>query len=162
MSLSISAEREPDSVTPNPEALTLKHELMERWAPHLTLIGDFHSHSYKNLEEVKNIKGFEFSDGDEEDFLGNDYLWQVSDDQPVMMVMTICKMGKVHKKYFAESVRINVATFDVGEFRFWLNAGVGYLDDNGKRCWAGNSRSKVDLRLDAKFTNTSGDRLMGA
>ena len=28
-----------------------------RWSPHLTLMGDFHSHPYRNLTEVNNEVG---------------------------------------------------------------------------------------------------------
>ena len=160
MSLSISAERSPDSVTPNEQAVRLKSELMDRWAPHLTLVGDFHSHPYGNLTEVRDISGFDFSDADETSFLADDFLWEQANGQPIMLAMTICKLARVHEKLAAENIRSNIATFDVGEFRFWLNAAVGFLDGSAARCCTGNRHSDVELRLDSRFYNYSRDRLV--
>lgn len=162
MSLSISAKRSRNSVKPNDQAVRLKSELMDRWAPHLTLIGDFHSHPYENLAEVRDIRGFEFSDADEASFLDDDFLWERANDQPIMLAMTICKLARVHEKHAAETIRSNIAHFDVGEFRFWLNAAVGFLDASGSRRCTGNRPSNVKLRIDSRFYNYSRDRLVVA
>jgi len=50
LAVSLSAERDTDSVTPKAEATALMAEVMDRLAPELTLLGDFHSHPYKDLE----------------------------------------------------------------------------------------------------------------
>lgn len=159
-SVSLSAKRATDSVTPDDFALGLKKELLKRWAPHLTILGDFHSHPYRNLNEVDNEQGFEFSDEDAAAFLDDDEIWEESGNCPVMLVMTVCRLQKVNEKYSAEVVRDNITRFDVGEFRFWVNAAVGYLDENNKRNWTGNKYSQLELNLDSKFYNFSSDRLL--
>lgn len=159
MSLSLSAKRNSNSVCDVKNAVELKNALLSRWAPHLKLVGDFHSHPYSSLTEVKDILGFEFSDGDVEDFLTNDIYWK-NNKNPIMVAMTICKLSKVHEAYSSETVRNNIVCFDVGEFRFWMNVGVGFLNQEGKREWTGNTYSSVELRLDSKFYNYSGDRLI--
>jgi hypothetical protein len=161
MSLSISAERSPDSVTPNEQAVRLKSELMSRWAPHLTLIGDFHSHPYEDLADVRSNRGYDFSPSDEQTFLADDFLWEQADNEPVMMAMTVCRLSRVREKEASGQLRANVSTFDVGEFRFWLNAAVGFLSEGNARSWSGNRNSNLQLRLDARFYNYSRDRLVG-
>ena len=49
-SVSISAERQYHSVTPNLDAAKLKNEGMMRGSAHLTLLGDFHIHHERNLK----------------------------------------------------------------------------------------------------------------
>jgi len=165
-SMSISAKRSKDGVTPNKKAIQLKAALMDRWAPHLTLMGDFHSHPYANHKEVKKIQGFEFSNADEEAFLGDDFVWDSAEGMPIMIVMTVCKLSKVNESLSATFVRNNINSFDVGEYRFWLNVAIGYLKDETNdhtikknRQWTGNKHSSVELRLDSRFYNYSSDRL---
>ncbi len=164
MSLSISAERSPNSVSPNEKAVRLKSALMDRWAPHLTLVGDFHSHPYKDRKQVEEMKGYEFSDQDVKTFLEDDFLWGQSGDWPLMLAMTICRLNRVHEKQGAEQTRWNVGRFDVGEFRFWINCAAGFLLPQAggppTRCWTGNARSSLELRLDTRFYNYSADRLL--
>ena len=163
MSLSLSAERDADSVGDVKNAVLLKNALLQRWAPHLMLVGDFHSHPYNTLSEVNENTGYEFSKADIDDFLENDIYWK-DNENPIMVVMTICRLSKVHEAYNSETVRNNVVCFDVGEFRFWMNVAVGFLTEDGKRSpkrnWTGNTYSTVELRLDSKFYNYSGDRLL--
>jgi hypothetical protein len=158
LAVSLSARREENSVTPNPEAIRLMGEVMERLAPDQLLLGDFHSHPYVNLSDVNSIKGYEFSNEDFSAFLSDDAIWENTDNEPVMLVTTICKLGRVHDTG-GNHIRNNVWQFDVGEFRFWMNTCVGYLDGAGKRCHSGNKRSSVWLDLNSRFFNERGDRV---
>jgi hypothetical protein len=159
VSVSISAEREANSVNPNVSAMELKAAIMERWHPHMQLLGNFHSHPYESYQEVKDTKGFEFSPADLSSHENDVELWDHCSDYPLMLVMTICKMSKVHDRYGVENIRDNIGCFDVGEFRFWLNASVG-IEEDGIRMCTPNTRSPVVLSLDGKFFNSSGDRLL--
>lgn len=158
ISISISAVRSSDSVLPNPEALSLKNSLVKRWSPQLTLLGDFHTHPYDNLDDVTQVTGFNFSDADFSSFKEDDVIWEESNGQPLMLAMTICRLGRVRDSW-ATQPRNNVCSYSVGEFRFWLNSSVGFLDDNGDRDCTGNTRSPVFLDLNSRFFNMSGDRI---
>jgi hypothetical protein len=129
-----------------------------RWSPHLTLLGDFHSHPYRTLSEVNSVNGFEFSDRDFHAFLDDDLLWKQSNNNPVMLAITICRLGRVREN-FGERIRSNVHRYKVGQFQFWINVAVGYLDQDGKRCHTGNSHSKAALDLDQWFYNPASDRV---
>lgn len=158
LAVSLSADRETDSVTPKAEATALMAEVMERLAPELTLLGDFHSHPYKDRDEVSRNKGFEFSDGDFNAFLADNDLWERNPAGPVMMVITMCKLNRVHETG-GKMIRYNIWQFDLGQYRFWINVCIGYLDEHGRRQHSGNKRSSVWLDLDSRFFNLSGDRV---
>lgn len=158
MSISISSARGRNSVDPNPEAALLKNEVVLRWSPHLSLLGDFHSHPYRTLKDVTDINGFEFSDRDFESFIEDDLLWQESGNNPVMLAITICRLGRVREN-FGQRIRSNVHRYKVGQFQFWINVAVGYLDEDGNRCHTGNSHSKAALDLDQWLYNPASDRV---
>jgi hypothetical protein len=158
LAVSLSAERDTKSVTPKAEATQLMAEVMDRLAPELTLLGDFHSHPYKDRTEVDRNKGFEFSPGDFNAFLGDDDLWSRNLMGPVMMVVTICRLSRVHDTA-GKPIRNNIWQFDLGQFRFWINVCIGFLDDDGERQHTGNKRSKVWLDLNSRFFNDKGDRV---
>ena len=158
MSISISSTRGRDSVDPNPEAAILKNEVVLRWSPHLALLGDFHSHPYRTLKDVTAINGFEFSDRDFAAFLDDDLTWRESGNNPVMLAITICRLDRVREN-FGERIRSNVHRFKVGQFQFWINVAVGYVDTQGNRCHTGNSHSKAALDLDQWIYNPASDRM---
>ena len=146
----------------------LKNEIIERWSPHLTLLGDFHTHPYANLQAVMSARdgdgpkgGFHFSAADRESFHGDDFLWEVSGDTPVNIVMTICRMGKVKESYGATSVKNHIWQYDVGEFRFWLTINIGYIDEDEERYLTVETDDEVYLELDSRFYNYAGDRVAG-
>lgn len=139
VSVSSSSIGTHGTVDPNPKALALKQAVMDRWYPQLTLLGDFHSHPYDSLAEVMRpdkkdpqSKGFEFSESDFKSFSRDDVIWEAAGGSPLMLVMTICKLGSVREGYEA-NVRRNVQSFTIGEFRFWINGSAGYTIERAGR-----------------------------
>jgi hypothetical protein len=61
-----------------------------------------------------------------------------------------------------DNVRNNTARFAVGDFQFWLNAAVGYLDADGKRAVTGNTNSDVHLSVEGWYYNEAGGRVRSA
>jgi hypothetical protein len=159
MSLSISSIRASTSVEPNPKAAVLKNEVVTRWSPHLTMLGDFHSQSFRNLAAVTKLQGFEFSDEDFQSFLGDDFIWNQSENCPVMLAITICRLNRVREK-FGGQVRSNICSYAVGQFRFWLAVSVGFLDELGNRQCTGNKHSKAELELEYWLYNAASDRVL--
>jgi hypothetical protein len=162
LSVSISAERERASVVPNDDAGRLKARFMDRWAPELTLLGDFHTHPFKDQPLVRSVKGYEFSDNDFEAFQNDELLWEQTEISPVeiapvMLVMTICRQKRVREATY-EQKRNNICSFAVGEFKFWLNAVVGEMDGE-TRTSTQNTHSSVFLDLGSRFLNAARDRI---
>lgn len=158
LSLSLSAKRTSGSVTPNREAAKLKNEIVARWAPHLTMLGHFHSHPYRNFSEVKAIRGYDFSPDDFDLLRYDDFFWESSGNTPIMIAITVCKLDRVHDTLDLKYLRDNVCQYDVGEFRFWINISVGFLQD-GARNVTGNTHSKAAWDLVPRFYNSYGDRV---
>ncbi len=157
VSPSFSSKKHQNWVQPNQSAVKLQKEFMYRWAPEMSLIGDFHSHPYNDLREVSENKGYYFSDADFDSFHDEEFIWANTQDNPVMVVMTICKLNRVHDTV-GKMISSNLWCWDVGEFRFWLNAAVGYIKD-GKRTNSKNTHSNAFLDLNTRFFNFAGDRL---
>ncbi|MCV3765146.1 hypothetical protein [Rhizobium sp. TRM95796] len=159
MSLSLSARRTNGSVTPHEHAAELKHNLIERWSPHLLLLGDFHTHPFDDLTEVKSNSGWDFSQADLDYLDGDEFLWEKSDQTPVNLVMTVCRLGRVRETFSAEMCDQNLWQFDAGEFRFWLNVNVGFVNRDGDRRQTFKDKSGVFLDLNTRFYNMPGDRI---
>ena len=175
---SLSARRKRDSVEPNEDAVRLKNSILERWSPHLSFLGDFHTHPYESLKEVQKCKGWEFSRSDRISFKLDDRLWELANHRPIMLVMVVAPIEKV-RDTIAESQESNCWRFNIGELRFWLTASVGYIRKSRSTVSSINSkrspsplltllrrrlfrRDKIFLDLDPRFYyNPSGDRLSG-
>ena len=168
VSISSTAIGTSGDVDPNPRALELKQAVMERWYPQLMLLGDFHSHPYESLDEVMAPDeddpgpGFEFSKDDYETFLEDDVIWRAADDRPLMLVMTICRLGHVHESN-ETSVRSNVQAFTIGEYRFWLNGSAGHLVETREgpaRRATPDRRSTLMMDVFPAAYNKARDRLL--
>lgn len=155
VSTSLSAVRRGDSVLDNVDAAPLKNAEMGVLAPHLHLIGDFHSHPYESIQEVKEISGFNFSEQDYDWFLSDDYLWEHAREQPIMMAMTICRVKKVHGSN-PRKLKPSLYEFNVGDYRLWLNVVVGYRDHKKKRRVTGIDQSEAYLFWPGEYFSVPG------
>src|SRR5512136_1931870 len=99
-------------VLPNSEAGVLKSQLLKRMAPHQTLLAEFHSHPYANSKVMKRQAGFEFSKADFESFLDDDLFWDNAENTPVMLVQTVCPIGRQNGRS-AGWQRSNIFYFDI-------------------------------------------------
>ncbi|MDP3603822.1 MAG: hypothetical protein Q8R85_21920 [Bosea sp. (in: a-proteobacteria)] len=157
-SVSISAHRGDSYVIPHPQALLLKDNFVARWSPHLAFLGEFHSHPFDDVASVRQARGFEFSEQDVDSFVGDGPLWARSDNNPLMLAVTVCRLSHVRASWCSQP-RANVFSFSVGEFRFWLNARVGFADKNGDRYYTEERRSAVILDLNSRYFNLKKDRI---
>lgn len=158
VSVSVSACRSDSFVIPNPQALLLKDNFIARWSPHLSFLGEFHSHPFDDLKSVRETCGFEFTEQDIDSFVCDDHLWNRSDRNPIMLVITICRLSQVRETWCSQP-RANVFSFAVGEFRFWLNAVIGSIGDDDNRMHSRNRRSSVTFDLDSRFFNAPQSRI---
>jgi hypothetical protein len=63
-----------------------------------------------------------------------------------MLVQTVCRLGRARAGAGGWKRR-NVFSFDVAEFRFWLNVVVGFIDQKGQRRHTGNITKAVQIEL---------------
>lgn len=166
VSISSTSVGKNGEVDPNVRALRLKKLLMEQWNPQLMLLGDFHSHPYRDLAEVlqpdedePDDKGFEFSDDDVDTFKDDDMIWASACDRPLMLVMTICRV-KPGDETREPNLPANVQAFTIGKYRFWLNGAAGYLGKKTKRKVTRDRASTLTMDLFPTAPNPARDRLL--
>ena len=112
-----------NEVALNKKVTKVKLDVIRRRWPHLSLVGDFHTHVYQNYQEVVDNKGWEFSKGDYDSYgdpqYGPDH-W----DGRCALVLTIAELKRIQEgsRVDAQSIADNVIHWQVGDFRFWLSA----------------------------------------
>lgn len=159
LSVSIAAERSYMAVYPNPHTGILKSRVLQRLAPHLMLLADFHSHPWATQASMRRDVGFNFSPQDFVSFIEEDLFWQTSNNNPVMLVQTVVRLGRKGRRGSGWQ-RPNIFYFDIDDYRFWINAVVGYLDAEGNRRHTGNRTRSVIVEPHA-FTINTGSCLSG-
>jgi hypothetical protein len=123
---------------------SLKNKVLRRMAPHLTLLGDFHSHPWTTQKSMRQDVGFDFSPADFEHFLEEDLFWQASDNNPVMLVQSVARLSRKGRRGSGWQ-RQNVFYFDIDDHRFWFNVVVGFVDEQGRRKHTGNRTRSVSI-----------------
>ena len=166
MSLSLSATRGPDSVFDlNNRAARLKNDVVNFLSPELTLLGDFHTHPHPKTSEAMVRKGglYQFSPDDFRSFIADDLIWRSSNNNPVMLVITICERRK-NKTEVLDYPNWNVATYPIGQFRCWISAVVGFLAGGrgavlSRRKHTLNKAAKVQINIDNYIQSLDGDHV---
>jgi hypothetical protein len=133
------------SVFPNPNTGELKSLVLRGMAPHLNPLADFHSRPWATQKAMKRDVGFNFSPQDFTCFLEEDLFWETSDNNPVMLVQTVVRLKRKGRRGSGWQ-RQNVLYFDIDEHRFWINAVVGFLDEQGNRWHTGNRTRSVIIK----------------
>ena len=123
-------KRHPDYFTLNETSTNAKCELMKlRW-PHLTMIGDFHTHPYLRYDEVP-ADGPEFSDGDIKWY--EEFQTRKTWAGRVGLVLTLAELTRRDGRGIAPSVSKrhgNTLHWQLGRYRFWLTAYAIDSEDN--------------------------------
>ncbi|MDE0660082.1 MAG: hypothetical protein OXI79_10585 [Gammaproteobacteria bacterium] len=126
ISVDTAANRQTDSVALCKHSTVVKRRIIEdRW-PNLSLIGDFHTHPYKSLAEVKHEKGWEpsacdiafYEKCDEE---RDSWVW----DARVFLILTLAEQHSKDSSSAAPRVTKrygNILRWQQGGYRFWLSA----------------------------------------
>jgi hypothetical protein len=166
MSLSISAQRGPDSVYDlDNRAARLKEQVVSVLSPELSLLGDFHTHPHPRNNEtvVRKEELFRFSPEDFRSFVADDLIWDSSQDNPVMLVITVCERLRDTADVLTYPYW-NVATFPIKQFRFWISAVVGYVapgkgPTRRRRRHTLNKAAIVQLSIDNYIQTFQGERM---
>lgn len=135
-SVSSSACGDEDSVWVDGDVACIKDSVLNLWAPHYHFLGDFHTHPYRDHDEVKENEGWQFSKRDIKSFKKDKQVWNLSgSNAPIMMVMAVTKMQKIHRTVL-EMEADNRFMFNVGNLRFWLSIGIGKLGRGERRVFS--------------------------
>ena len=126
VSTDIFAKGTANEVDLNLKVMDVKQKVVEQRWPHLSLVGDFHTHPYKNFGEVVSNAGWEFSKGDR--------AWYEKHEEPdswpgcVALVLAIGELKRFREdsQLEATTVNNNIIRWQIDRFRFWLS---GYAID---------------------------------
>ena len=151
----VSAKAKKDRVKIFTDVIALQDDIVKRWSPHLSLLGDFHTHPYKSLKKLRRVRGSEFSRTDIRSFLRDDDLWDRADSPPIALVMAITKLKRVHEGR-ARHPAAHRSRFDIGQYRFSISAGAGRLNRKNKRKFG---HEGVTLLLGQYFHNRASSRV---
>lgn len=117
-----SAEMEPDACLPSDEALGLKRDLMTSFWPQFDFLGDFHTHPYDSIAEVNEIRGWCFSEVDQDHITDHAPFWR-RHGYRVGLVLTIARMGRASGRDH-QWLDTSTIEFTLGNYRMWLKAYV--------------------------------------
>jgi hypothetical protein len=144
-----TALRTKDSVTPSKSAFLLKKDLITSFWPELNFLGDFHTHPYDEEEylvrDIEENRLFEFSDGDISSISGSKARRRFWAQHGFILgiVATILKMQRLPWKRTSTSRRDPIV-FNLGHYRIWMKAYVGYLQ-NGEITLSGHRQRNIQL-----------------
>ena len=158
ISVCVSAETENDGVEVFTDVIALQDDILKHWSPHVSLLGDFHTHPYESWEELRRVKGWQFSKADIRSFLHYDDLWKRADGFPISLVMAVCQIKNVHEGW-ARHPAPHRGRFDIGQYRFSISAGAGLLEHKSNRRKRRFSHTGVTLLLGQYFHNKVGSRI---
>lgn len=113
------ADRRIDSILPS-DGLEVVKDVITSYFPQHALLGDFHSHPYPHYTEVKQCKGYHFSEDDLQSMLASR---QHDSDFRVSLVMTIAALKRCSEQPY-ENIAPNIACWTFNNYRFWLTACV--------------------------------------
>lgn len=137
------------SVQYSEEAISLKRSVLASFWPHLDYLGDFHSHPYETLREVRDLKGYYLSDGDRANLEDNWDSFFKDLRYRLGLVVTVAPMQRVRdsgKIWAGEGM--NCLEFTIGNFRMWIAAYCVY-EACGLGCYTENQDFSVELTAPA-------------
>ncbi|WP_216601339.1 hypothetical protein [Vreelandella azerica] len=130
-----SATRHNEWVAPNFESLKAKKKFFQSYWPNIELVGTFHSHPYKNLNEVIECKGWrasDSSDGEANDQVFFPYFHEEIAPEQYTLAHLIVAVTELEKRGWAYPDRLSGSERTKGyrlsadNYKFWIR---GYSTD---------------------------------
>lgn len=123
----LRAKATASDVMPNSKSLATHLDIATKFFPYLEVVGDYHSHPYKNLKTLLEVRGWEHSQADEdslEPFI--DEVMSQHNRPLISLVVAVAEGGKAGKslRKAANVVQVSVGNlyFLVGAYRIRLDA----------------------------------------
>jgi hypothetical protein len=133
-----------NAVEPNSKSLRAQLHVGDQFFPHLEVVGDYHTHPYKTLTQLKAASGWEYSSADEDSLPHHiDEVRSHHHADPLFsLVVAVAAGGKASK--LSQRKAPNVVQVSVGDLYFVIGAYRIALDGSYDR--------KVLLRVSAAVT----------
>lgn len=124
-----SATRHNEWVMPNFDSLEAKKKFFQTYWPNIELVGTFHSHPYEDVSEVKDVKGWRASEGDQGFF---PYFHEAITPEQDTLAHLIITVTKLEKRGWAYPDRLSGSeknkgfALTAGDYKIWIR---GYSSD---------------------------------
>jgi hypothetical protein len=126
--IQLRAEGYASRITYDIRSLETQMDVAKQLFPQLDIVGDFHTHPYRDVDEIKTLKGWQYSRDDEVNIPDWASPLRKMGFQPrVSLIVAIGKGGKRMAR--PSRVRPNVIRFSVGKYHFYL-AGYRIIGDS--------------------------------
>ena len=113
-----------ESVQSSPNSLIVKADLVRSCFPHLSFLGDFHTHPYRHFSEVKKCRGYYLSQTDRQ-ALTSDSAFYKKLGYRIGMVATIAYAERACQNRASYPTKYrNRVELVIGHLRIWLTAYV--------------------------------------
>ncbi len=109
----------------NAEVTRVKQMVVAKRWPHLSMVGDFHTHPYKSYTETQAATGWQFSEGDRESYEERQDSWPGC----VALVLTLTEIQEFDENHqvWPEAIESHILRWQMDRFWFWL---AGYAIDD--------------------------------
>jgi hypothetical protein len=125
--IQVRAEGYPNKVTYDFRSLETQMEVARHLFPQLDIVGDFHTHPYKDADQLKSIKGWRYSRGDESSIPAWVIPLRKMGYKP--RISLIVGIGKGGKRIIRPGrLKPNVIRFSIDKYHFYL-AGFRIIGD---------------------------------
>lgn len=119
------AHRAAGSNTLNDEVIRVKRDILAvRW-PHLSLVGDFHTHPYATdytIEQMNKDQAWKFSEGDYDSYERGSDPWTTTQWPGRVGLVLTMTLPQRKTPIRPELIRNNVLQWQQADYRFWLAA----------------------------------------
>jgi hypothetical protein len=125
----LRAHMRTSAVNWNSESIKVQHDVASRLSPQWQILGDFHSHPYRDLAAMRAARGWEFSAADErvnQNFTGE--LERLGHRPVIGLVIAVAKKGKAVSASEVHGHGPHTARFTLGPFEYVLGAWVNPTD----------------------------------
>ncbi len=144
---STTAQQAHDSVSYSFAAISLKKELSQAFFPHLSLLGDFHSHPYLHYRRAEKNKCFYFSGIDRKNLTENSEYFRAMNFRIGMLVtIAATKRLRTDSVNYADSQQ-NCLRMDFGHYKIWITGYVIYIDETGNLTYSQDNAPEVLLHI---------------
>jgi len=142
-----TANQKNGSVTPNDDALELKRDLAKSFWPHISYLGDFHTHPDEHVDNIIELNNYYFSDGDRSCLLDHQEVY-ASIGYKVGLVVAVASLDKRGTRPNQwHGIYQNRVEITKGNIRVWIGAYVAFKDENGKAIYSKDNDPNVLLDI---------------
>ncbi len=140
-----STKQGGDFVDYNQDAMVLKADTTAAFWPHLSFLGDFHSHTYSSVKDAEEMRGYLFSDDDWKDMERNKNFWKEL-SMKVSLLFTVAGLERAGNKpaWWIDGLD-HCIQFTLGNMRLWIAAYCLYIDAKGQVSWTNDEDGSVML-----------------